>query len=64
MAVRFVASRNSKVFHRADCPHAAKISARNRVEYADLRAARASGKRPCRSCHPERATDAADSPDL
>ncbi len=50
--VRFVASRNSSVFHRADCPSAGRISERNLVIYASREAAIAAGKRPCKSCQP------------
>lgn len=50
--VRFVASRNSSVFHRADCPSAMRISASNRVTYATREEAIAAGKRPCKSCQP------------
>lgn len=51
--VGFVASRNSKVFHRADCPHAARISDRNLRKYDTLEAARNSGRRGCQTCRPE-----------
>jgi hypothetical protein len=50
--VRFVASKNSSVFHRADCPSAQKIAQRNLVTYATRAEAIAAGKRPCKSCQP------------
>lgn len=53
--VRFVASRNSKIYHRSDCSHAARISAGNRVEYASRAEAEADGKRPCQTCRPDQA---------
>lgn len=49
---RFVASRNSSVFHRADCPSAGRISKSNLVTYATREEAIAAGKRPCKSCQP------------
>ncbi|NLZ07122.1 MAG: hypothetical protein GXY19_18290 [Phycisphaerae bacterium] len=48
----FVGSRNSAVFHRADCPLALKIVQRNLVTYATRDEAIAAGKRPCKSCQP------------
>ncbi len=50
--IGFVASRNSSVFHRADCPSAMRISESNRVTYATREDAIAAGKRPCKSCRP------------
>jgi hypothetical protein len=48
----FVASRNSSVFHRADCPMARNISAGNLVGYNSRDEAIQDGKRPCKSCQP------------
>jgi hypothetical protein len=48
----FVASKNSAVFHRADCSLALKIAQRNLVTYATREEAIAAGKRPCKSCQP------------
>ena len=42
----FVASVNSKVFHRPDCKSAAKISAKNLVHYASREEAIQAGKKP------------------
>jgi hypothetical protein len=50
--VRFVASRNSSVFHRADCPSVLRIAEGNLVTYATRDKAIAAGKRPCKSCQP------------
>ena len=48
----FVASRNSEVFHRANCKSAAKISAKNLVSYATREEAIQAGKKPCEECNP------------
>ncbi len=48
----YVSSRNSEVFHRADCKLAAKISAKNLVRYATRDEAVQAGKKPCHECNP------------
>jgi phosphatidylserine/phosphatidylglycerophosphate/cardiolipin synthase-like enzyme len=48
----FVASKNSGVFHKADCKSAAKISAKNLVHYATRDEAIQAGKKPCHECNP------------
>jgi hypothetical protein len=48
----YVASKNSKVFHKPGCQFAAKISAKNLVSYDSREQAIAAGKRPCKSCNP------------
>jgi len=48
----YVASRNSKVYHSADCSHVKHIHAKNLIQYKSLEDAQKSGKRPCRSCRP------------
>ncbi len=48
----FVASRNSKVFHKPDCPFAQQILSKNLVGYNSREEAIAAGKRPCKSCKP------------
>ena len=48
----FVASRNSGVFHRADCKSAAKLSAKNLVRYSTRQEAVEAGKKPCDECSP------------
>jgi hypothetical protein len=50
--VKFVASKNGQVFHRADCQFATKISSQNLVTYATREEAIQAGKRPCKSCNP------------
>jgi phosphatidylserine/phosphatidylglycerophosphate/cardiolipin synthase-like enzyme len=52
VASGFVASKNSAVFHRADCKSAAKISAKNVVRYATRDEALQAGKKPCHECEP------------
>jgi phosphatidylserine/phosphatidylglycerophosphate/cardiolipin synthase-like enzyme len=48
----YVASKNSEVFHRADCKSAVKISAKNVVRYATRDEAIQAGKKPCHECNP------------
>ena len=48
----YVASRNSEVFHKADCKSAAKISEKNLVRYNTREEAIAAGKKPCAECSP------------
>jgi phosphatidylserine/phosphatidylglycerophosphate/cardiolipin synthase-like enzyme len=48
----YVASRNSAVFHRADCKSAVKISAKNVIRYSSRDEAIAAGKKPCQECNP------------
>jgi len=49
---KYVASKNSKVFHRPDCPWAERIKPQNLVVYNSRQAALHSGKRPCKRCKP------------
>ncbi len=48
----YVASKNSKVFHRPDCKAAEKISQNNLVRFTTREAAIQAGKRPCTECKP------------
>jgi phosphatidylserine/phosphatidylglycerophosphate/cardiolipin synthase-like enzyme len=48
----YVASKNSKVFHRPDCSSAAKIFPKNIVRYATRQQALQAGRRPCAECRP------------
>lgn len=48
----FVASKNSKVFHRPNCRSASRISNENLVGYASREQALAAGKQPCKLCKP------------
>jgi hypothetical protein len=49
---KFVASKNSNVFHRPDCSSAKRIKATNLVDYNSRQAAIRNGKRPCKRCKP------------
>jgi len=49
---KYVASKNSKVFHRPDCKWAKKISPKNLIGFKTREEAAKSGRRPCRSCEP------------
>jgi hypothetical protein len=48
----FVASKNSKVFHKPTCRSARSISAANLVTYKTRDEALAAGKQPCKTCKP------------
>ena len=49
---KFVASKNSDVFHKPDCRWAKKISSKNLEGYNSKEEAIKAGKRPCRWCKP------------
>ena len=49
---KFVASKNSKVFHKPDCPFAQQILPKNLVSFGTRNEAIDSGRRPCKSCNP------------
>jgi hypothetical protein len=51
-ATGYVASKNSKVFHRTDCSSAKRIAAKNLVAYNTRQQALNAGKRPCKLCKP------------
>ena len=48
----FVASKNSKVFHKPDCSSAKRIKPGNLVTYSTREKATQAGKRPCKICKP------------
>ncbi|MDH4241261.1 MAG: hypothetical protein OEW48_17015 [Phycisphaerae bacterium] len=48
----FVASKNSKVFHKPDCSSAKRIKPGNLVTYSTREKAIEAGKRPCKICKP------------
>ncbi|MHC4498119.1 MAG: Ada metal-binding domain-containing protein [Planctomycetota bacterium] len=48
----YVASKNSRVFHRAGCSSAKRISPENLVGYNNREGAIQAGKRPCKRCEP------------
>ena len=49
---KFLASKNSKVFHKADCSSAKRIKPANLVTYGTREKATQAGKRPCKICKP------------
>jgi hypothetical protein len=51
-ASRVVGSKIRLIYHRPSCDWAAKISGRNRTEFASAQTAIARGYRPCRVCSP------------
>ncbi len=48
----WIASKNSKVFHKSTCRFVARISEKNKVTFAKRLAAAQTGRRPCRTCGP------------
>jgi len=48
----YVASKNSKVFHKADCSSAGRIKPENLTGYNSRAEAIKAGKRPCKQCKP------------
>jgi len=48
----YVASKNSKVFHRPDCESAKKIAPGNLIGFKSREEAINSGRRPCKVCKP------------
>lgn len=48
----YVASKNSKVFHKPDCRWAKRIKPENLVGYSSRDEAIKAGKRPCKQCKP------------
>ena len=49
---KYVASKNSEVFHRPDCSSAKRIKSENLVGYSGRAEALRAGKRPCKHCKP------------
>jgi hypothetical protein len=50
--LKYVSSKNSKVFHRPKCGSAARISPENLISYSNRADAIKVGKRPCKRCKP------------
>jgi hypothetical protein len=48
----YIASKNSKVFHKTDCSMTKTISADNLVTFASRAEAINNGRRPCKKCNP------------
>jgi hypothetical protein len=51
-AYKYVASKNSKVFHNPDCRWVKRIKPTNLVTYSTRNKAIQAGKRPCKQCKP------------
>lgn len=51
-AVTFVASRNSKIFHRSTCPHAKRLAPQTTLNFRTRQEAEQNGRRPCKTCNP------------
>ncbi len=49
---KYVASKNSKVFHQPDCPSAKRIAPKNLVGFDGRSEAVETGRRPCKQCRP------------
>jgi hypothetical protein len=49
---KYVASKNSKVFHKPDCIWVKKIKPENLVNYSSRDEAINAGKKPCKQCNP------------
>lgn len=48
----YVATKSSKVFHRADCPHGKRMDASKAVTFSSRENAEKTGRRPCKTCKP------------
>jgi hypothetical protein len=53
VAVLYVGSRNSTVYHHPGCSHAPRIKLENRVTFDTQEQARAAGRTPCKTCKPD-----------
>ena len=52
MKITYIASKTSKVFHRAGCPHAKRIGEAKAVNFSTRDQAVKSGRKPCKTCNP------------
>ncbi|MHC5061632.1 MAG: Ada metal-binding domain-containing protein [Planctomycetota bacterium] len=48
----YVASKNSKIFHRTGCRYTKTVSASNLVRFDSTDKAQKTGRRPCKTCNP------------
>lgn len=48
----YIASKSSKIFHRATCSSAKRITQQNRIEFQTTQKAQQTGRRPCKRCTP------------
>lgn len=51
-AAGLVGNKDSKTFHKAECQHAGKIKAENKVALASKAEAEKQGYKPCKVCKP------------
>lgn len=49
-AVKIIGNKNSKIYHREDCPGALKMSESNKVLFGSISAAKEAGYRPAGNC--------------
>jgi hypothetical protein len=49
-AIRIIGNKNSKIYHREDCPGALKMSESNKVLFGSISAAKEAGYRPAGNC--------------
>ncbi len=50
--VMYIASKNSKIFHRSTCRYSKSISSKNLVKFDGRAKALQAGRRPCKTCSP------------
>lgn len=50
--IEYVGSKTSKVFHRADCPHAKRLDPAKTLVFQTRQQAEQNGRRPCKTCNP------------
>ena len=50
---RFIANRNSDVYHRPDCKWSKKIKPENSIDFSSTQEAESRNYLPCRSCNPD-----------
>ena len=48
-----VGSRHSKIYHRINCPHAARIKPDNLVRFESFRRVQEAGRKACKTCKPD-----------
>jgi hypothetical protein len=53
VAVLYVGTRNSTVYHHPTCSHVPRIKLENRVTFDTQEQARAAGRTPCKTCKPD-----------
>ena len=49
----YIASKSSKVFHWANCPHARRMDTAKAIYFVNPEDAAKSGRRPCKTCNPQ-----------